>query len=197
MRVANPDIENPDIENPDIENPDIENPDIENPDIENPDIENGAIADITWKVTNNGNTTAAFNVNLFLAQQQLPAGVKTQLVLLKTYRTPVTVANGCQLGFQTRNILLANIRNPILVPPGGGTANANDPAETNATLWLAPGEEGRIVLRVIDDDTSNNVPVTKPNGDVEYVDPSLVPTEEVSPASPAAGGRHRRRRRAA
>ncbi len=182
VRVANPDIENPNLYNPDIENPDIENPDIENPDIENPDIENGAIADITWKVTNDGNTTASFNVNLFLAQQQLPAGVKTQLVLLKTYRTPVTVRNGCQLAFQTRNILLANIRNPILVPPGGGTANANDPAETNATLWLAPGEEGRIVLRVIDDDTSNNVPVTKPDGGVEYVDPSLVPSEDVSPA---------------
>ncbi len=182
VRVANPDIENPDIENPDIENPDIENPDIENPDIENPDIENGAISDITWKVSNTGNTTASFNVNLFLAQQTLPAGLKTQLVLLKTYRTPATVANGCQLGFQTRNILLANIRNPILVPPGGGTANANDPAETNATLWLAPGEEGRIVLRVIDEDTSNNVPVTKPNGSVEYIDPALMPSEDVSPA---------------
>ncbi|MDP2391441.1 MAG: hypothetical protein Q8N52_14035, partial [Acidobacteriota bacterium] len=184
--IENPDIENvrvanPDIENPDIENPDIENPDIENPDIENPDIENGALADITWKVTNDGNTTASFNVNLFLAQQTLPAGVKTQLILLKTYRTPVTVPNGCQLGFQTRNILLANIRNPILVPPGGGTANANDPAETNATLWLSPGEEGRIVLRVIDEDTSNNVPVTKPNGDVVYIDPGMLPTEDVSP----------------
>ena len=71
-----------------------------------------SITDVTWKVTNNGNTTASFNVNLFLAQQTLPTGVKTQLILLKTYRTPVTVPNGCQLGFQTRNILLANIRNP-------------------------------------------------------------------------------------
>ena len=98
--VANPDIENLTISNPDIENPDIENPDIENPDIENPDIENGSIADVTWKVSNTGNTTAAFNVNVFLANETLPTGVKTQLILFKTYRTPVTVPNGCQLGFQ-------------------------------------------------------------------------------------------------
>ena len=64
----NPDIENPGYREPDIENPDIENPDIENPDIENPDIENGAIADVTWTVTNTGNTTAAFNVNLTSGQ---------------------------------------------------------------------------------------------------------------------------------
>jgi len=134
VRVANPDSENPDIENPDIENPDIENPDIENPDIENPDIENGSIADVTWKVTNTGNTTAAFNVNLFLSQQNLPTGVQTQLILLKTYRTPVTVPNGCQLGFQTRNILLTSIRNPVLVPPDGSPSDPNDPAESNATL---------------------------------------------------------------
>ena len=65
--IANPDIENVGVANPDIENPDIENPDIENPDIENPDIENGAISDVTWTVSNTGNTTSAFNVNLFLA----------------------------------------------------------------------------------------------------------------------------------
>ncbi len=181
VRVANPDIENPDIENPDIENPDIENPDIENPDIENPDIENGAIQDVTWKVTNTGNTTASFNVNLFLAQQNLPQGVQTQLVLLKTYRTPVTVPNGCELAFQVRNILVANIPNPRLVPPGGTPANPNDPAEQNATLWLAPGEEGRIVMRVFDEDTSNNVTITKADGSTVSVDPGVLPGEDVTP----------------
>ena len=65
--VANPDIENPTVLNPDIENPDIENPDIENPDIENPNIANGTVSDVTWTVSNIGNTTSAFNVNVFLA----------------------------------------------------------------------------------------------------------------------------------
>ena len=45
-----------------------------------PDIDNGSITDITWQVKNTGNTTAAFNVNLFLANAA-PPGIKTQLVL--------------------------------------------------------------------------------------------------------------------
>ena len=158
MLVAKPDIEKPDDFESDIENPDIENPDIENPDIENPDIENGSIADVTWKVSNTGNTTAAFNVNMFLANETLPSGVKTQLILFKTYRTPVTVPNGCQLGFQTRNVLMNNVVNPtFVVPTSGGVPNPNDSSEKNASMWLAPGEEGRITLRVIDDDLANNL----------------------------------------
>jgi len=64
--LANPDIQNALVENPDIQNPDIQNPDIQNPDIQNPDIQNGALTDVTWTMTNTGNTTTAYNVNLFL-----------------------------------------------------------------------------------------------------------------------------------
>jgi hypothetical protein len=193
VRVANPDVENPDVENPDVENPDVENPDVENPDVENPDVENGAISDITWKVTNTGNTTASFNVNVFLAQQQLPVGVHTQLILLKTYRTPVTVPNGCELGFQVRNIILANIPNPKLVLADGEVSDPNDPLPTNATLWLAPGEEGRIVLRVVDDTPledrvqipkldEHGDPVLNPDGSQKYVTlpQGLSPSENVT-----------------
>ncbi|MEW6319979.1 MAG: right-handed parallel beta-helix repeat-containing protein [Acidobacteriota bacterium] len=186
--VANPDIENPDIENPDIENPDIENPDIENPDIENPDIENGTITDLSWNVTNTGNTTSAFNVNLFLAQQNLPAGVKTQLILHKLYKTPVTRPNGCELAFETRNVLLANIPNPRFVLPTDGTLpDQNDPAETNASMWLAPGERGTITLRVIDDDTSNNLIVINSKGEPVSVDPAFAPQQSVEPGVASQG----------
>jgi len=190
VRVANPDIENIAVTNPDIENPDIENPDIENPDIENPDIENGAVADVTWKVSNTGNTTAAFNVNVFLAAQDLPAGVKTQLVLYKTYRTPVTVPNGCQLGFQTRNVLVSSILNPTFIRPNsGGVPDQNDPAETNASMWLAPGEEGRITLRVIHDDLPPNFEITDAEGNTKTVriDPAFAPTTSATPTISSQG----------
>ena len=191
VRVANPDIENLTITNPDIENPDIENPDIENPDIENPDIENGAVADVTWKVSNTGNTTAAFNVNVFLAQQNLPTGVKTQLILFKTYRTPVTVANACQLGFQTRNVLVTSILNPTFIQPASaGPPDQNDPSEKNASMWLAPGEEGRITLRVIHDDLPQNlVTVTKPDGTTKlvHIDPAFAPTTSSTPTISSQG----------
>ena len=167
--VYNPDITNPDITNPDITNPDITNPDITNPDITNPDITNGTLSDLTWTMQNNGNTTTAYNVNLFLSQQNIPPGFKFQLVLHKVYNTPLAI--GCDLKLQQKSILVANIRNPLFVTANsGGFVDQNDPAVTNPTLWLAPGEAGRITLRLIDPDRSNNVIV---NG--ASIDPAFVP----------------------
>ncbi|MCR4374113.1 MAG: hypothetical protein NUW22_04630 [Acidobacteria bacterium] len=152
VRVANPDISNPDISNPDISNPDISNPDISNPDISNPDISNGTLTDVTWTVTNTGNTTAAFNVNLFLARQDAAAGgIKTQLVVHKTYTTPVS--NGCDLGSQTQTVLVANVLNPTFKQAGDSTAfDPANPDISNTTLWLEPGGTGKITLRIVDPD---------------------------------------------
>jgi hypothetical protein len=187
--IANPDIENPDIENvvvanpdianltvanPDIANPDIENPDIANPDIANPDIANGALADVTWKVSNTGNTTAGYNVYLFLPSG-LPASVKTQLIVFKTYKTPVLEPNGCDLRVETRNILLLNLPNPTYITPDRTLPPQNDPSNASATLWMSPGEEARVTLRVFDSDTSNNDLVTNADGSTASLDPSLNP----------------------
>ncbi|MEP7118620.1 MAG: MBG domain-containing protein, partial [Acidobacteriota bacterium] len=180
VNVANPDIENLTVANPDIENPDIENPDIENPDIENPDIENGAIADVTWTVSNTGNTTSAFNVNLFLANAGVPAGTKTQLIVYKVYKTPVIDPNGCDLRTESRNLMLFNVPNPNFITPGQTLPNQNDPSDTNATLWLAPGEVGRVTLRVFDDDTSNNVIFTNLDGSTASIDPRFNPATVVT-----------------
>jgi hypothetical protein len=167
--VFNPDITNPDITNPDITNPDITNPDITNPDITNPDITNGTLSDLTWTMQNNGNTTTAYNVNLFLSQQTTPTGFRFQLVLHKVYNTPVAI--GCDLKLQQTSVLVANIRNPQFVTAtSGGFIDQNDPSVTNPTLWLAPGEAARITLRLIDPDRSNNVIV---NG--ASIDPAFVP----------------------
>ena len=186
VRVANPDIENPNVANPDIENPDIENPDIENPDIENPDIENGTISDVTWTVSNTGNTTSAFNVNLLLANAAptcvagQPCELRTQLIVYKTYKTPVLDPNGCDLRTETRNLLLFNKPNPNFITPGQGLPDQNDPSDSNATLWLAPGEIGRVTLRVYDDDTSNNLIVRNLDGSEASIDPAFNPKTVVT-----------------
>ncbi len=188
VRVANPDIENLNFANPDIENPDIENPDIENPDVVNPDIENGAVADVTWTVSNVGNTTSAFNVNLFLAATAVPAGVKTQLLVYKVYKTPVLAPNGCDLRTETRNVVLYNVPSPNFVTVGKGLPGQNDPASTNATLWLNPGEVGRVTLRVFDSDTDGV-------GKVLYTNLDGSTALDRSALQPGHGG-HRRHRRA-
>lgn len=176
--IENPDIENADIENADIENADIENADIENADIENADIENASLTDVTWTVTNTGNTTTAFNVNLFLAQQNVP-GVKVQLVLHKSYLTPAVA--GCEVKTRSQTVLVANITNPVFVTPDSGIPDANSPDATNGTIWLAPGEVGKITLRLRDSDLTNNVAVVNDKGETVFIDPAFVPGVTVSP----------------
>jgi hypothetical protein len=130
---------------------------------------------VTWTVSNTGNTTAAFNVNLFLANATLPAALKTQLILYKVYQTPVLDPNGCDLRVETRNQLLLNAINPVFVTPGASVPDQNSPSGSNATLWLAPGERARVTLRVFDNDRSNNVIVRNPDGTTASIDPALNP----------------------
>ncbi len=184
VRIANPDISNPDISNPDISNPDISNPDISNPDISNPDISNGSLTDVTWTIRNDGNTTASFNVNLFIANQSAASGgIKTQLVVHKTYKTPVS--DGCVLKSQTQTVLVANVLNPTFKTAGDDTAfDPANPDISNTTLWLEPGGEGKITLRIVDPNPTDNIEIN-PVTDVTPVIQSLaVNTPELSDPTP-------------
>lgn len=114
--VLNPDVANPDVANPDVANPDVANPDVANPDVANPDVANASLTDVSWTISNTGNTTAGFSVKLVLNQTALPANtIVTQLILYRQYKTPVAIA--CDLRFSTQNVLVANIRNPMFSPP--------------------------------------------------------------------------------
>jgi uncharacterized repeat protein (TIGR01451 family) len=180
--VANPDIDNPDIDNPDIDNPDIDNPDIDNPDIDNPDIDNQSLmTDVSWGLTNRGNTTAAYNVSLLFAQTNFEAEIKTQLILHRIYKTPV--GRDCELKTETRNIVVANIPNPQLInATTGQVKDANDPSANNATIYLAPGESAKITLRIFDPDRTNT-PLTQvvSNGKTVLIAAAFVPNEDVTP----------------
>ena len=152
--VENPDISNPDISNPDISNPDISNPDISNPDISNPDISNGAVNDVTWVITNRGNTYSAYTVRTILANQ-FPTGFKQQLVIARIYTTPVS--NGCTLAIQTTTDLLTNITSPVFSTAASvANPDISNPAIGNATVALAPNETARITLRVVNPDRNTN-----------------------------------------
>lgn len=184
VRVANPDISNPDISNPDISNPDISNPDISNPDISNPDISNGTLTDVTWTITNTGNTTAAFNVNLFLAQQTAAAGgIKTQLVVHKTYTTPIS--NGCDLGSQTQTVLVANVLNPTFKSAGDSTVfDPANPDISNTTLWLEPGGTGKITLRIVDPTPDDNITINPVTDVTPVVTADPVNTQDLGSPTP-------------
>ncbi len=163
--LMNPDLMNPDLMNPDLMNPDLMNPgdvnvsllnpDLMNPDLMNPDLMNGAFSDTVWTLTNNGNTTAGYDVRLLL-RSAVPQGFSTQLLLYKTYLTPV--ARACKLTLETQNVLLANVPSPRFDAPGDPLVS--DPADgslKHATLWLAPGESAKVTLRVYDPNKYDDV----------------------------------------
>jgi hypothetical protein len=182
--VANPDISNPDISNPDISNPDISNPDISNPDISNPDISNGALTDVTWTIVNTGNTTASFNVNLFLANAAAKlGGVKTQLIVHKTYTTPV--ADECTLKNQVQTVLVANVPNPTFQAPGTATPfDPSNPAVTNTTVWLEPGGTSKITLRIVDPNPSDNITIDPVRDVTPVVTAEPKNTEDIGTVTP-------------
>ena len=185
--ISNSDIENSDIENSDIENSDIENSDIENSDIENSDIENGSlgengvVTDVSWTINSQANTTSAYNVSMFLDQVTVPQGIQLQLVLRKIYKTPVAV--DCDLKEIARNVLIANIINPVFLPSGAPLPDPNDPSYSNGSLWLEPGTSALITLRIADPDKTNNVFV-----DGVSIDPALLQVTPVIQQQADNGG---------
>src|SRR5216684_3720923 len=143
--ILAPAITNPAITNPAITNPAITNPAITNPAITNPAITNTSITDASFPLTNTGNTTTSYAVKLF-QRAPLASGVQLQLILVKQYLTPI--ANGCDLAQSTQNIVVADVPNPVFTPAANlGDPNLPDPAITNATIALAPGETGQVVIR--------------------------------------------------
>jgi hypothetical protein len=139
--VSNPDVSNPDVSNPDVSNPDVSNPDVSNPDVSNVDVANGAVSDYNWNADNEGNTTSGYTVTL-ATDNPPPAGVKTQLIINRLYRTPV--ARGCTLGENVHRQVIANINNPTFTSYG----QLDLPNDSNGSFWLAPGDTARITLRV-------------------------------------------------
>lgn len=146
--IGNPAIGNPSFVaslNPAIGNPAIGNPAIGNPAIGNPAIGNQSVTDATYQVTNTGNTTTSYAAKLF-QKAPLPAGVSLQLILTRQYLLPF--AQGCNLVEQIQNVIVASVPNPVFTPAANlGDPDLQDPAATNATLALEPGETGQIVIR--------------------------------------------------
>ncbi len=170
VSATNPNITNPNITNPNITNPNITNPNITNPNITNPDITNGSIQDVTYPITNNGNTTASYTVKTAV-NGTVPSGIVLQMLINKLYQTPVAV--NCVLGVQTHWITVANITNPMLFT--ASNPNITNPDITNATpneasVTLAPGETAYITLRVV-----NPIPATISFNPLAVISPVTVP----------------------
>ncbi len=146
--IANVDIVNPRIQNPTPDAAVVEAPSMQNPRIQNTDLTNAGINDTTWVLTNDGNTTASYTINL-VTNAPLPTGFASQLLVHKTTTTPT--AQNCLLAEQPYAILVANIPDPEFVPVTElGNPRIQNPRIQNSTISLAPGESANVTLRVVD-----------------------------------------------
>jgi hypothetical protein len=170
LDVTNVSATNPNITNPNITNPNITNPNITNPNITNPDITNGSIQDVTYPITNNGNTTASYTVKT-ASNAAVPGGIVLQLLINKLYQTPVAV--NCQLGVQTHWITVANITSPkvfTVADPNITNPDITNSTPNEASVTLAPGETAYITLRVV-----NPTPALTPFNPLTAITPVTVP----------------------
>src|SRR5271155_289571 len=140
---------NPAILNPAILNPAILNNAVANPAILNPAILNTPVSDANYTITNQGNTSATYQLQLFQSGS-LPASAVFQIILTKTYLTPgVSPTDGCPYGGQVNNEVIANINNPAFVtdPSQLGNPAILNSAINNPTFSMAPGDTVEVTLR--------------------------------------------------
>ncbi len=170
--IANPNIANPNIANPNIANPNIANPNIANPNIANTDLSDGVITDGTWAITNTGNTSGAYSVNL--VGQTPPQGIALQLIVYGSYSTPlVTPASGCTLITESHFVPVTNIISPSFTT----ISQLLQPAANNPTLpglALKPGETKYVTVRVYDPTTNNPAQALLDYNPITAVTPAVV-----------------------
>ncbi|MGI8783778.1 MAG: Ig-like domain repeat protein [Acidobacteriota bacterium] len=133
-QISNPQISNPQISNPQISNPQISNPQISNPQISNPQISNAPLMDVTWSVTNDGNTTSVYNpfVNVSKVTEKFP-GYQFQLFIYRTALAPG--AQGCATVPTAEDRLVSVIQNPQISNP-----QISNPQISNSSFFVAPSD---------------------------------------------------------
>ena len=170
-RVMNPRVMNPRVMNPRVMNDSIVSQEVANPRVMNPRVMNTALTDVTWAVSNDGNTTSSFTFDIVSTVDQYFAGdpppLIGQVLVYKLHMVPG--GHDCGLYDVHEDELLVNITNPRVMNPGA-LANVPDEgatpaAATSATdadglpqdvsFYLAPGEEAYVTFRVWDDNTTD------------------------------------------
>lgn len=160
----NPGFQNPGLPNPGFQNPGFQNPGFRNPGFQNPGFQNVAvpfnaianpgfqnpaldgadtsnITDITWPVTNSGNTTSVFDLRP-LARNSAPAGT-TQLLVTRAHVQPTI--RDCVYAGEVRNQVIANIANPDL---SGDYDPENQLGDRFGSIAIGPYETVFVTLRI-------------------------------------------------
>jgi uncharacterized protein YjbI with pentapeptide repeats len=142
--IATSTVPSPNYSNGDLPNPNYSNPNYSNPNFSNTDLTNTSVADASYTLTNQGDTSAGYNVNLVLAGT-LPSNAQFQLLINKTYLTPV--AQNCALMEEQTTTVGSVVNNPNFSNPNFSNPNFSNAALSDGSLALKPGESATITLR--------------------------------------------------
>lgn len=162
-RIINPRVKNEGVVNPRVKNTNFVNYEMENPRVKNPRVKNTAMADVVWDVTNEGNTTSTYTLDMLsnaASGEEIPdPEIITQILVFKQHTAPVD--RGCVLAEERQDQLLLNITNPRVKNPSEWNPRVKNetienPRVKNATFALAPGETAHVVFRIWDDNTGND-----------------------------------------
>jgi hypothetical protein len=126
----------------------VHTPQVTNPQVTNPQVTNTTETDITWQVTNVGNTTSAYTslVDVENAQQLKNNGYQFKVSLRKIYRVPslvpacTTVETAQELPIST--IANPQVTNPQVTNPQVTNPQVTNPQVTNSSYYLAPSDSG-------------------------------------------------------
>ena len=160
--VANPNVMSPSVANPSVANSNILNPSVANPSVMSASLDGAEVRDVTWKVTNSGNTSSSYAFKMY-SKKQIPAGIYSQLLVYRIHKVPGvlyspessgTVAD-CKLREEEQHELLLNVPNPNVFStnvanPSVMSPSVANPSVQNATFSIPPGEDVIAVLRLID-----------------------------------------------
>jgi len=161
--VAAPNVAAPNVAAPNVAAYGVANPNVAAPNVAAPNVAAASPTDATYTVTNNGNTTASFNVAL---TGSTPTPL--QLLLSQVYMTPQTDGQ-CHLTTQQQDITLANVPNvPLTSADQLGNPNVAAAPVTQPTFALAPGASALITIR-------GNVDIPTMQQIVTQVAPVVVP----------------------
>jgi hypothetical protein len=164
--ITNPRVQNPRVQNPGVQNENIVNNEMLNPRVQNPRVQNTALTDMTWTVTNDGNTTSAYTFDLLSTVAQYFSGTNPSLIgqvlVYKIHTNPID--NECQLLETHSDELVVNVSNPRVQNP----RVQNTPLQTmsaadgnsgtqNIAFNLSPGERAEVILRVYDPDITDPI----------------------------------------
>lgn len=154
--IDSPEIDSPEIDSqalrtlglqsPEIDSQEITSPEIDSPEIDSPEIDSAAIRDVTFKVTNTGNTTAQYGTKAFVSRSARKGDINYQVIVRQKY-TVAAVDSDCKPTTLTLSKVLVNQLNVKLSTPEIDSPEIDSPEIDSSAFYVPPSESVDIVIR--------------------------------------------------